>query len=45
LLEVSKIRGDIALHNSTSRTLQTIACNARYAVVVLTFHHWVKRQL
>jgi len=26
-------------------TLQTIACNAHCAVVVLTLRHWVKRQL
>jgi len=44
-LKFEKIRGDIALHNSTPRILQTTACNAHYTVVVLlTLRHWVKRQ-
>jgi len=39
-----KFREGIALHNSTSGILQTIACSALYTVVVLTLRHWVKRQ-
>jgi len=43
-LKFQKIRGDISLHNSTSRILQTIAGNAHYTVV-LTLRYSVKRQL